>query len=186
VAHADRETAQAIQRVQEAETAIMHKQEYMEHVEKGQSTTSHLEIISDMMLNTIKDSLSDLAHSEDAGDGEDEDDDEEDTGLGGVSEDDKPGWVMGTSSKTVQYCMGCFRQMQMKLDQLMQSGWRDAANKFQKRDMRYRTTELKLLAVGEPQSDTTAAIQSLTTFGEFLQDQDIVPGQTQMPQVTSR
>jgi hypothetical protein len=43
------------------------------------------------MLNAIRDSLSDLASSEDEEDGEDEDDDEEDTGHGKLSEDDEPG-----------------------------------------------------------------------------------------------
>jgi len=53
------------------------------------------------MSNTIGDSLSDLASSENGEDGEDEDDDEEDPAGGKFSEDDEPGWVMGTISKTV-------------------------------------------------------------------------------------
>jgi hypothetical protein len=48
------------------------------------------------MLNAIGDSMSDLASSQDEDDGDDEDDDGEDTWLDKLSEDDKPGWVMGT------------------------------------------------------------------------------------------
>jgi len=57
------------------------------------------------MLNAIGDSLSDLASSDDEQDGEDEEDDEEDTELGKLSDDDEPGWVMGTITKTVQHRM---------------------------------------------------------------------------------
>jgi len=52
-------------------------------------------------------------------------------------------------------------------------------------DMKYGTTELAVLAVMKPQTDTTAATPSLTTFGEQMHVLDIVPGQSQMPQVTS-
>jgi len=47
------------------------------------------------------------------------------------------------------------------------------------------TTELKVPAVVKPQTDTTAATPSPTTSGELMQVLDIVPGQSQMPQVTS-
>ena len=49
---------------------------------------------------------------------------------------------MGTISKTVQHYMESFRQKQMRLDELTQPGWGDAANDFRERDMKYRTTEL--------------------------------------------
>jgi len=60
-------------------------------------------------LNAIRDSLSDLASSEDEVDGEDEDDDQQDTGHGQLSEDDKPAWVMGTISKMVHHHIESFR-----------------------------------------------------------------------------
>jgi len=81
-----------------------------------------------VVLNAIGDSLSNLASSEDEEDGEDEDDDEGDTELGKLSQDDEPGWVMGTMSKTVQHCMDSLRQRQMRLDELTQPGWGDAAD----------------------------------------------------------
>jgi len=138
------------------------------------------------MLNAIGDSLSDLASSEDEEDREDRDDDGEDTGHGILSEDDEPGWVMGTISKMVQRRMESFWQKQKRLDKLTQPGWGDAADYFREREMRYVTTELNVLAVGKPQTTSTAATPSPTTFGELMQALDIVPGQSQMPQVTSQ
>jgi hypothetical protein len=82
------------------------------------------------MLNASGDSLSDLASSDDDQDGEDEEDDEEDTELGKPSDDDEPGWVMGTFTKTVQHCMESIRQKQMILDEWTQPGWWDAGKYF--------------------------------------------------------
>ena len=52
------------------------------------------------MLVAIGDSQSDLASSDDGEDVEDEDDEE--TKQGKLSEDDEPGWEMGTITKSVQ------------------------------------------------------------------------------------
>jgi len=52
------------------------------------------------MLNAIRGSPSDLASSYKEEDAEDEEDDD-DTEQGNLSEDDEPGWVMGTISKMV-------------------------------------------------------------------------------------
>jgi len=184
--YADRETAVARKRVQDAETAIMQEQEHMMDVEKARSTTRMPETTFKEMLNTIGDSLSDLPSSDDEEDGEDVDDDEEDTELGMLSEDDEPGWVMGTLSKMVQHHMESFRQKEMRLDELTQPGWGDTTDYFRERDLKYETTELKVPAVVKPQTDTTAATPSPSPFGELMQVLDIVPGQSQMPQVSSR
>jgi len=93
---------------------------------------------------------------------------------------------MGTISKTVQLRMESFRQKQIKLDELTHLGWGEAADYFHKRDMKYGTTELTVPAVVKPQTDSTAPAPSLTTFGELMQGLDIVPGQSQMPRVTSQ
>jgi len=183
--YVDRETAVARKWVQDAETAIMQEQEHKRNVEKARSTTTKPETTFKEMLNAIGDSLSDLASSKDVEVGEDDDDDEEDTELAMLNEDDEPGWVMGTISRMVQPRMESIRQRQMTLDKLAQPGLGDAANYFCERDMKYGTTELKVPAVVKPQTDTTAAKPSLTTFGELMQVLDIVPGQSQMPQVTS-
>jgi len=118
----DGETAVARKGVQDAETAIMQEQEQMRNVENALSTTTKPERTFKEMLNDIGESLSDLASSEDEEDGEDIDDNEEDTEPGMLSDDDEPGWVMGTVSKMVRHHMESFRQKQIRLDELTQRG----------------------------------------------------------------
>jgi hypothetical protein len=137
-------------------------------------------------LNAIGDSLRDLASSDDQQDGEDEEDDEKDTELGKLSDDDEPGWVMGTIAKTVQHRMESFRQTLMRLDESTQLGWGDAANYFSERDIRYGTAKVKVQAVVKPQIDSTTATPSPITVGEHMQTPEIVRGQSEMPAVTSR
>jgi hypothetical protein len=67
------------------------------------------------MLVAIGDSLSGLGSSDDGEDGEDEDDEE--TQQGNLSEDDEPGWVIGTITQMAQQHIERFRQKQMKLDE---------------------------------------------------------------------
>jgi hypothetical protein len=134
-------------------------------------------------MAAIGDSLSDLASSDDGEDGEDED---EETEQGKLSEDDEPGWVMGTITKTVQQHMESFRQKQMKLEELTQPGWEDAADYFRERDKKYGTAELKVPVVVQLQTHDGASSPPPTTFGELMEWLDIVPGISQMPQGTSR
>jgi len=176
----ERETTVARKRVQDEETAMMHELKDMT------TATGNPETTLEELLNAVGDSLSDLASSYNEQDGEDEEDDEEDTELGKLSDDDEPGWVMGTISKTVQHHMESFRQKQMGFDELTQPGWGDAANCIRERDMKYGNAELNVLAVVTPQIETTAASASLTTVGEHMQTLDIVRGQLEMPTVTSR
>jgi len=77
---------------------------------------------------SIGESLSDCASSNDGEDGEDEDDEEREQGK--LSEDDEPGWVMDTITKTGQQRMGWFRQTQMKLNELTQLVWEHVADYF--------------------------------------------------------
>jgi len=179
----ERETAVARKRVQDAETAIMQD---MTTAENGGATTGKPETMFEEMFNAIGDSLSDLASSDDEQDGEDEEDNEEDTELGKLSDNDEPGWVMGRITKTVQHRMESFRQKQMRLDELTQPGWGDAANYFRQRDIRYWAAELNVPAVVKPQIETTAATPSPITVGEHMQTPEIVRGQSEMPAVTSR
>jgi hypothetical protein len=136
------------------------------------------------MLVVIGDSLSDLASSDDGEDGE-EDDDEE-TEQGNLSKDDEPGWVMGTITKMVQQHMERFRQKQMKLDEVTKPGCEDAADYFRERDKKYGTTELRVPAVVQPQTNDDAPPLLPATFGELMESLDIVPGISQRPQGTSR
>jgi len=157
----------------------------MTTAENGVATTGKPETTFEEMLNAIGDSMSDLASSDDEQNGEDEEDDEEDTELGKLSNDDGPGWVMGTITKTVQHCMQSFWQKQMRLHELTQPGWGDAANYFGERDMKYGTAELMVPAVDKPQIDTTAANPSPITVGEHMQTLQIVRGQSEILAVTS-
>jgi len=161
--YAENETAVARMRVEDAEIAIKPKQDDLRNAEKAGLTTTKPETTFEEMLNTIGDSLSDLASSDDGEDGEDEDDDEEDPVGGKLSEDDKPRWVMGTISKTVQYCIKRFRQKQMNLDVLTQRGWGDSADYFRQSDKKYGTRELMFPAVVQPQTADDAASSLPTT-----------------------
>jgi len=130
--------------------------------------------------------FSDLVSSDEEQDREDEEYDADDTQLGKLSDDDEPGWVMGTSSKPVQQHLESFRQKQMKHEKLTQPGWGDPANYICERDMKYGTTELRVPVVVKPQIDTTAATPSPLTFGEHKQTLEIVRGQWPMTAVTSQ
>jgi hypothetical protein len=136
------------------------------------------------MLVAIGDSLNDLVSSDDGEDEEDEDDEE--TKQGKLSDDDEPGWVMGTITKTVQHRMESFCQKQMKLDELTQPGWEDAADYLRNRDKKYGTSKLRIPAVVQQQTNEDAPAPLPTTFGELMESHDIVPGISQRPQGTSR
>jgi len=131
------------------------------------------------MLNAIGDSLSDPACSHDEEEGEDEDD-EGDTEPGKLIYDDKPGWVMGTISKTVPHRMERFRQKQMKLEKLPRLGWEDAANYFREREMMYGTAELNILSGVKPQTYLPGPTTSLTTCGGHMQTLGVIPGPASM------
>jgi hypothetical protein len=102
-----------------------------------------------------------------------------------VSEDDEPGWVMGTITTTVQQHMGRFRQKQMKLDELTKPGWQDAADYFHERDKKYGTTEIRVPAVFQLQKNDDVPAPPTATIGELMESLDIVPGISQGPQGTS-
>jgi len=86
----------------------------------------------------------------------------------------------------VQQCMESFRQKQMKLDELTQPRWGDAADYFRGRDKKYGTADLMVPVVIQPQTDDDASAPPPTTLGELMERLDIVPGISQMPQGTSR
>jgi len=74
----------------------------------------------------------------------------------------------------------------MKLDQLTQPGWEDAADYFGERDKKYGTAKLRVPVVVQPQRDDDASAPPPTTFGELMERLDIVPGISQMAEGTSR
>jgi len=147
----ERETAGARKRVEDIEAAVQQEQDDMTHAELTGLTSRKPEKTFEEMLVAIGDSLSDLAGSNDGEDGEDgEDEDDEETEQRKLSEDDEPGWVMGTITKTVQQRMERFRQKQMKCDKLTQPGWEDAADYLRERNKKYGTSELRVPAGVQP------------------------------------
>jgi len=104
--YVERETAGARKRVEDAEAAVQQGQDDMMHPEIALLMSRDPEKTFEEMLVAIGESLGDLASSDDGEDGEDED--EEETEQGKLSEDDEPGWVMGTITNTVQQRMERF------------------------------------------------------------------------------
>ena len=182
--YVERETAGAGKRVEDTEAQIRQEQEDTDTAENVGLTTTEPEKTFHEMMFAIGDSLSDITSSDDGDNGEDEDNAEIEQGQ--LSENDEPGWVTGTITKTVQQRMEMFRQKQMKLDGVTQSGWKDAAEYFHETVEKYGTSELRVPAVVKPQTDDDAAEHAPTTFGELMECLDIVPGISQMPQGTSR
>jgi hypothetical protein len=182
--YVERETTGARQRVEATEAAIRQEPEVTESPENWGFTTREPKKSFHEMIVAIRDSLSDIASSDDGEDGEDENDEEIEQGR--LSEDDEPGWVMGRISKTVQHRTKRFRQKQMKLDELTQPGWGNATDYFCERDKKYVAAELRVPAVVKPQTDHDVAAPALTTFGELMESLDILPGRSQMRHVTSR
>jgi hypothetical protein len=82
--------------------------------------------------------------------------------------------------------MESFQQKQMKLDELTQLGWEDAADYFRERDKRYGTAELRVPVLVQPQKDDGTVAPPPTTFGQLMERLDIFPGISEMPQGTSR
>jgi len=95
----ERVTTGARKRVEDAVTAVQQEQDDMTHAEIAGLTPREPEKTFGEMMAAIGDSLSDIASSNDGEDGEDQNDETE---LGKLREDDEPGWVKGTISKTVQ------------------------------------------------------------------------------------
>jgi len=116
-------------------------------------------------------------------DGEDEH--EEETEYVQLSNDDEPGYVMGTITKSVQQCMERFWQKQMKLDELTQQEVENASDYIRCRDQNYGTCDIWVAAAVQHYTDDDAVAPAPTSFREQMECLDIVPGISQMPQETS-
>jgi len=181
--YVERETAGARKQVEDSEAAVQQEQDEVMHAEIAELTFSEPQKQCEEMLFAIGDSLSDLASSDDGEDGENEH--YEETERGKLSEDDEPGWVMGTITKTVQQRMERFRQKQIKLDDLTQPRWEDAAHYFHEQDKKYGISELRVPTVDQPQTIDDLPAPPLSTIGELMWFPDIVLGISQTPQGTS-
>jgi len=169
--YVERETVGARKQVEDAEAAISQEQEDTEVAENAGLTTREPEKLFEYMMIAVGDSLYDIASSVDGEDTDDEDDEE--TELGQLSDDDEPGWVMGTITKTVQQRMERFRQKLMKLDELTHPGWEDAADYFCERENMYDTSESRDAAVVQPQRDDVIAAPAPTALGALIESVDI-------------
>jgi len=98
--HVERETAGARKRDEDAEAAIGQEQEDTEMAEKAGLMAREPEKAFHEMIVAIIERLSDIASSDDEEAGDDEND--EATEQGKLSDDDEPGWAMGTISKSIQ------------------------------------------------------------------------------------
>jgi len=183
--YVDSETAVARKRVEHAERAILLEQEDLTNAEKAGFTTTKPEPTTEEMLNAIGNSLSDLASSDNVEDGAEEDDDEKDPEVGKLSGDDEPGWVMGTISKSVQHGMECFRQMQMKIEELTQPRRGEVANYLRDRHKKYEMTDMMVPAVIQLQKQDDGASSSRSTFGDSMQTLHTVPRKSEMRHMTS-
>jgi len=68
-----------------------------------------------------------------------------------------------------------FRQNQLKLDDLTQPELDDSADFFRESDKKYSTSQLRVPAVIQLQTDEDAVAPSPTTFQEHMDCPDIVP-----------
>jgi hypothetical protein len=156
----------------------------MTQAEIARMTSTELKQTFEEMVLAIGESLSGLASSDHAEDGEDEHDEE--TGQCKLRKDDEPSWGMGTIIKTVQPRMEKFWQKRIQLDELTSLGWEDAANFFYQQDKKNGKSEWRVPAVVDPHTDDGALAPPPTTFGELIERFDIVSRIRQLPQGTSR
>jgi hypothetical protein len=146
----------------------------MTHDEIARLTSREPEKMFEEMLIANGDSLSHLASSDNGEDGEYDGD--KDTEQGKLSEDDKPGWIMGTITKTVLLHIERFRQKQMKLNEFTQPRSDDAVHYVRVQDKWYSTSELRVPAVVQAQTDHNAQAPPPTAFGELIECLNIDPG----------
>jgi hypothetical protein len=181
--YVERETPGARKQVEDAGAAVQQEQEDLKHADIVGLTNRKPEMKLEESMVAIRDSLSDLASSDNVEDGEDDDDEE--TVQGKLSKDDEPGWVMGTITKTVQQHVERYHQKQLKIDELTQLRWEDAADYIGERDKKYSISKMRVPAVIHLQSDDDTVAPAPATFAELMEFVDIVLGISQMLQGTS-
>jgi len=184
--YVDRETAVPRQRVEDTEMGIMHEQEDMTNAKKAGLTTRKPEKTFEEMLIAIRVSLSCLASSDTEEDLEDQEDIGEHPELGKLSNHHEPGWVMGSIFQTAHHHNETIRLKQVRIEELTQLGWGDAADCLRVRHMRYGSADLKVPAVVKPQIDKSSVTPPPTTFGQLKEMPDVLLGKLQTQQRTSR
>lgn len=104
----------------------MQEQQDQRNTEIKGVTSREPEKTFEQMMITNLDIVSDLPSSDQKRDTDDQDDD--DSELGMLSQHDEPGRLTGAISRMVQQCIERFRQNLEILDELRQLGWCDATD----------------------------------------------------------
>jgi hypothetical protein len=76
---------------------------------------------------------------------------------------------------TGQQCMDRSPQKLMKLDQMTQPGWEDAAHYFRETDNKYSMSELMIAAIIQRQTEDHTAAPVETKFGQLMECLEIIP-----------
>jgi hypothetical protein len=82
--------------------------------------------------------------------------------------------------------METFWQKEMKVDELTQPGWEDAAYYFHERGTMYGTSELRVPAVVKQQTDHDSEAPAQITFGRLMVCFNIIPGKYHRMRGSSR
>ena len=177
-------TAGTRKRAEDTEGAVQQQQGEIRQAENARLMSREPKKTFWETLAASRDSPSDLTSSDNGADRTHEDD--RATEQGQLSNDDEPCWVMGIIAQMVRQRMLRNKLIQMKLEEMNQPGWEDAADYLHGRNTKYSPSDLRDLAVIRPQTDDHAAAPVPTKFGERLVCHAIVPGISQLPPGTSR
>jgi len=118
--YVDSESTVVTKGVQDAETAMKQELEDLRNAEKARMTNQKPIKPFEQMLNTIGDSVSNLACSDNEQDPKQKQGDQEDPEQWKLHEYDEPGWLMDTISRSVHQYMESNWPLQIKLDKLTQ------------------------------------------------------------------
>jgi hypothetical protein len=108
-------------------TATMQQHDVIRNAAKVRSTTRRHNKISEKVMNVIRDSVSNLAISDDEVISEEAQQAQADTQFGNLSKEDKCGWLLGTIPQMVKHRKQSFHCHQMRLDDLNQKKWGGAS-----------------------------------------------------------
>lgn len=127
----ERETAVARQRVEDAVAVIREEQEDTQPADTTGLTTMEPQKMYHEMMVAIGDILTDIASSDYGKDLEDDNNDESEQGQ--LTENDEPGCVMHTITLMVQERMDKFRQKRINFNKPTEPKWKNVADNYRER-----------------------------------------------------
>jgi hypothetical protein len=127
----------------------------------------------EVMMEAIRDSVDDVTTSDEEDDHYDNISDGQDYDDAKLSDDDAPGWVVGTINKSVQERLETVPMKRIKLQELTTLAWAEAEADFTIRNRKYGTTKLKILTVVT--LNTTINTANTSIFGHFRDALNRVP-----------